>query len=63
VDNKLLDALEVHLSELEALPRTDEVERAIEQCRDEIADAKGEPRSSLKQRMSYQEGSIVFLKK
>lgn len=63
MDNKLLDALEVHLSELEALPRTDEVERAIEQCRDEIADAKGEPRSSLKQRMSYQEGSIVFLKK
>lgn len=61
--NEILDALQIHLADLEAMPRTDEVERAIEQCRDEIADAKGEPRSSLKQRMTYQQGSIVFLKK
>ena len=61
--NIILDVLEARLAELEAMPRTAETEREIEQCRDEIADAKGEPRSSLKQRMSYREGSIVFLKK
>jgi hypothetical protein len=61
--NAILDALEIHLAELEAMPRTEDVERAIKRCREQIADAKGTPRSSLKERMSYQEGSIVFLKK